>query len=88
MHYPDYYNVKCLPYDAKRSISKKLQNHSNPNVKTFIDYMNTEGEDNYHEWMKFVKWTQRKDEFRKEKFDDIFPELAEVTEYRKYIKTP
>ena len=48
----------------------------------------TEGEDNYHEWMKFVKWTQRKDEFRKEKFDDIFPELAEVTEYRKYIKTP
>ena len=44
--------------------------------------------DGYHDWMKFVKWTIRKDEFRKEKFGSIFPELAEVTEYNHYIKNP
>ena len=82
-----HYNIKCLPYDAKKQIIKKLKNHSNPNVKTFIDYMQQDG-DGYHDWMKFVKWTIRKDEFRKEKFDKIFPELAEVTEYNHYIKTP
>ena len=85
LHYPDYYNIRCLPYDAKRLISRKLQDHPNPNVKTFIDYMNQEGKDHFDEWMKFVNWTLRKDEFRKEKFDNTFPELAEATEYNKYI---
>ena len=85
LHYPDYYNIRCLPYDAKRLISRKLQDHPNPNVKTFIDYMNQEGKDHFDEWMKFVHWTVRKDEFRKEKFDNTFPELAEATEYNKYI---
>ena len=85
LHYPDYYNIRCLPYDAKRLISRKLQDHPNPNVKTFIDYMNQEGKDHFDEWMKFVNWTVRKDEFRKEKFDNTFPELAEATEYNKYI---
>ena len=85
LHYPDYYNIRCLPYDAKRLISRKLQDHPNPNVKTFIDYKNQEGKDHYDEWMKFVNWTVRKDEFRKEKFDNTFPELAEATEYNKYI---
>ena len=71
--------------DAKKQISKKLSSHSNPNVKTFIDYMNQD-DDGYWDWMRFIKWTQRKDEFRKEKFDVIFPELADITEYNKYIK--
>ena len=70
---------------AKRQISKKLSGHSNPNVKTFIDYMN-QNDDGYWDWMKFVDWTKRKDEFRKEKFSTTFVELAEITEYDKYIK--
>ena len=41
--------------------------------------------DGWEDWMKFVDWTVRKDEFRKEKFENTFPELAEVTEYDKYI---
>ena len=85
LHYPNYYNVKCLPMYAKRQISKKLSGHSNPNVKTFIDYMNQD-DDGYWDWMKFVDWTKRKDEFRKEKFSTTFVELAEITEYDKYIK--
>ena len=62
-----------------------LSGHSNPNVKTFIDYMNQD-DDGYWDWMKFVDWTKRKDEFRKEKFSTTFVELAEITEYDKYIK--
>ena len=87
LHFPHYYNVQCLPQHAKRKIAEKLKDHNNPNVKTFIDYMNQDV-DGYNDWMRFVHWTQRKDEFRKEKFDSIFPELAEVTEYTHYIKTP
>ena len=85
LHYPDHYNVQCLPQIAKRRISEKLKDHSNQNVKTFIDYMNQDV-DGYNDWMKFVSWTQRKDEFRNEKFTNTFPELAEATEYRFYIK--
>tara|TARA_B100001248_G_scaffold73080_1_gene51992 strand:+ start:22857 stop:23966 length:1110 start_codon:yes stop_codon:yes gene_type:complete len=85
LHYPNYYNIKCLPYYAKRKISEKLNTHPNPNVKTFIDYMNQD-DDGYWDWMKFVTWTVRKDQFRKEKFTDTFPELAEICEYDKYVK--
>lgn len=85
LHYPNYYNIKCLPYCAKRKISEKLNTHPNPNVKTFIDYMNQD-DDRYWDWMKFVAWTVRKDQFRKEKFTDTFPELAEICEYDKYVK--
>ena len=85
LHFPHYYNVQCLPHHAKRKIAEKLKDHSNPNVKTFIDYMNQDV-DGYNDWMRFVHWTQRKDEFRKEKFTNTFPELADVTEYNKYIK--
>ena len=85
LHFPHYYNVQCLPQHAKRKIAEKLKGHSNPNVKTFIDYMNQDV-DGYNDWMKFVHWTQRKDEFRKEKFTNTFPELADAIEYNKYIK--
>ena len=84
LHYPHHYNIRCLPGIAKKRITEKLSTHPNPNVKTFIDYMNQDV-DGWEDWMKFVDWTVRKDEFRKEKFDNTFPELAEVTEYNKYI---
>ena len=81
LHYPHHYNIRCLPGIAKKHISEKLSTHPNPNVKTFIDYMNQDV-DGWEDWMRFVNWTVRKDEFRKEKFDNTFPELAEVTEYK------
>ena len=84
LHYPNHYNVQCLPLIAKKSISDRLKDHPNTNVKTFIDYMNQDV-DGYHDWMKFINWTQRKDKFRNEKFANIFPELAEITEYNKYV---
>jgi hypothetical protein len=43
-------------------------------------------DDGYWDWMKFVTWTVRKDQFRKEKFTDTFPELAEICEYDKYVR--
>jgi len=85
LHYPNHYNIQCLPQIAKNKISKRLENHSNPNVKTFIDYMNQDT-DGYYDWMKFISWTERKDKFRNETFSSTFPELAEATEYRAYIK--
>ena len=84
LHYPHHYNVQCLPHNAKRKITEKLSNHSNPNVKTFIDYMNQDV-DGYNDWMRFIRWTQRKDKFRSETFSSTFPELAQLTEYRAYI---
>lgn len=85
LHYPNHYNVQCLPLIAKKRISDRLKDHPSPNVKTFIDYMNQDV-DGYHDWMKFISWTERKDKFRNEKFANTFSELAEVTEYNKYIK--
>jgi len=85
LHYPNHYNVQCLPLIAKKRISDRLKDHPNTNVKTFIDYMNQDV-DGYHDWMKFISWTERKDKFRNEKFANTFSELAEVTEYNKYIK--
>ena len=40
----------------------------------------------YHDWMKFINWTIRVDKFRSENFEQVFPELAELTEYKYYIK--
>ena len=84
LHYPNHYNVQCLPLIAKKRISDRLKDHPNTNVKTFIDYMNQDV-DGYHDWMKFISWTERKDKFRNEKFANTFSELAEVAEYNKYI---
>ena len=83
LHYPSHYNIKCLPNDAKRNISNKLKKHNNKDIQTFIDYMNQD-DGGYHDWMKFVHWTMRVDEFRSENFEQVFPELAEATEYKYY----
>ncbi len=83
LHYPMHYNIKCLPNDAKRSISNKLLEHKNKDIQTFIDYMNQD-DYGYHDWMKFIDWTLRVDKFRNEHFEDVFPELADITEYKYY----
>ena len=80
-----HYNIKCLPNDAKKNISNKLLDHKNKNVKTFIDYMNQD-DFGYSDWMNFVKWTMRVDKFRSEAFDITFPELANITEYKYYVR--
>jgi len=85
LHQPMHYNIKCLPNDAKKSISNKLFDHKNKNVKTFIDYMNQD-DFGYSDWMNFVKWTMRVDKFRSEAFDITFPELANITEYKYYVR--
>ena len=83
LHYPSHYNIKCLPNDAKRNITNRLQENNNKDIQTFIDYMNQD-DNGYHDWMKFVHWTMRVDEFRSENFEQVFPELAEATEYKYY----
>ena len=85
LHYPMHYNIKCLPNDAKKSIANKLGEHKNKDIQTFIDYMNQD-DFGYHDWMKFINWTIRVDKFRSENFEQVFPELAELTEYKYYIK--
>ena len=85
LHQPMHYNIKCLPNDAKKNISNKLLDHKNKNVKTFIDYMNQD-DFGYTDWMNFVNWTMRVDKFRSEAFDITFPELANITEYKYYVR--
>jgi hypothetical protein len=74
LHKPLHYNIKCLPKHIKEAVTEKLSKHNRADVRSFVSFMNSEDLSGDY-WQRFLAWTQRKDQFRKENFGEVFPEL-------------
>jgi MoaA/NifB/PqqE/SkfB family radical SAM enzyme len=74
LHKPLHYNIKCLPKHIKEAVTEKLSKHDRADVRSFVSFMNSEDLSGDY-WQRFLAWTQRKDQFRKENFGEVFPEL-------------
>lgn len=86
LHGPPYYNVRNINQSIKEKITDKykcnnnnLSEYSKNSLKTVLSYMN-----NYISsdgpWTEFIKFTKAKDEYRKESFEETFPELFSIIE--------
>ena len=64
----------CLPKHIKEAVTERLSKHNRADVRSFVNFMNSEDLSGDY-WQRFLAWTQRKDQFRKENFGEVFPEL-------------
>lgn len=74
--FPSYYCIANIPDAVKSKIVEKLENTNMPELVEYINIMKTPM--NSYEWDLFLKWTNAKDEYRNESFNNTFPEFAEV----------
>lgn len=71
---PEYYDIINLPNNIKKYLAEKLNNKG---ISEIIDYMFSKDE-NIHEYHNFLYYTQKLDNIRKERFEDIFHEWNRV----------
>ena len=78
VYFPTYYNIHNIPKPIKKIIDDKLMSSNyNQHFKEIVRYMWLE-EDDPVEWQKFLTWTKRHDEYRKQSFSITFPEFSEL----------
>jgi sulfatase maturation enzyme AslB (radical SAM superfamily) len=86
VHYPDHFNIKNLPKEVKEIIKQKLEtidysniklNKDSISVKDIINFMMMNEADPYMV-NKFYEVVRLHDGYRKESFDQTFPELHEL----------
>lgn len=76
--YPNYYCVQNIPDKLKRVVDDKLmQSEHNTKFKEIVKFMWLKS-DKKLEWDKFLSWTKRHDEYRKESFADTFSQWNEL----------
>ena len=76
--YPNYYCIQNIPDKLKRAIDDKLmQSKHNMKFKEIVKFMWLKS-DKKLEWDKFLSWTKRHDEYRKESFADTFSQWNEL----------
>lgn len=76
---PGYYNMKNLPQGAKQAVIERLQTmpaSDNIHLSSIINTLKADIDP--ASWEDFKFWTREKDEYRKEKFADTFPEFYEL----------
>lgn len=86
---PWYANIMILPASVKRRLAelyRVYQNRYKDNVDIYngfkmIIYNLTVGDENKGGIQEFIKFNEELDEFRKEKLEDIIPELKEVFDW-------
>lgn len=86
VHYPDHYNIKNLPDDIKEIVKEKYKsidytnlqfNKDSMSVNDIVNFMMFSPSDS-EMFQKFFTVTRRHDEYRKESFEKVFPELYEI----------
>ena len=76
---PSYYNMKNIPEGAKQTVIERLQTllvGKDVHIDSVINTLKLDA--NPSDWEDFKFWTREKDEYRKEKFGDTFPEFYEL----------
>ena len=76
--YPKYYSVFSMPSKAGTAVAKHLSNHSITDLTAIINALTQSGDE--ENWGKFWRWNNMVDEYRKEKFSDIFSEYYKLLE--------
>ena len=88
---PDRDRIDCLPESYKKELTEKLLQHiywlgpkdqlkrATNGFKSMITYMNQT--DNSHQLSEFFRINDVLDTSRKEKFEDVFPEYAQLRSY-------
>jgi hypothetical protein len=74
---PLYYDIRTLPVSVKQEILTKLDKIKNYSQMNFIINMLSDAED-IQQWQQFKFWTAAKDRYRRESFQDTFPEYYQI----------
>lgn len=82
LHGPPYYNIRNIRESVKDAISKKYNltsctEHTRENLNKVLNFMKGYISTKGH-WEEFIKYTKDKDKYRKENFNNTFPEWSEV----------
>ena len=72
---PQYYNIKNLPNETKKIITKKYKGHDR--LVSVVNIMNAETKNDKH-WEQFKFWTKQKDNYRNQTFQFTFPEFHSI----------
>jgi hypothetical protein len=76
---PSYYNMKNIPEGAKQAVIERLQTllvGKDVHIDSVVNTLKLDAKP--ADWEDFKFWTREKDEYRKEKFGDTFPEFYEL----------
>jgi len=81
VHYPVYYNIQFIPDYYKKAVTEKHKSLLNTNqyLEGIIQFMNN-GVYNENHWKDFIKHTKMSDDFRKQDFKKVFPEVFSIME--------
>ena len=75
VHEPVNQSVQYLPDDVKEKIKEKYRGNNNYQLQKVVSFLDASDEDKLADFMSV---TSQLDKRRKESFDEIFPEFAEV----------
>lgn len=75
VHEPKNQSIQYLPEDVKIKIKEKYKGNNNSQLQKVISFLDASDEDKLTEFMSV---TSQLDKRRKESFDEVFPEFAEV----------
>ena len=72
LEHPYYYQVGVLPTEQRQKFKNKLQNSNYESLKKISNWLN---DDKSEHWNTFLKYTKIHDKYRKENFQQTFPEI-------------
>jgi sulfatase maturation enzyme AslB (radical SAM superfamily) len=75
VHEPVNQSVQYLPEDVKEKIKEKYRGNNNYQLQKVVSFLDASDEDKLGDFMSI---TSQLDKRRKESFDEVFPEFAEV----------
>ena len=76
---PSHISPKVLPERIKEKVTALYGDNPSEHVKRTLSFMNGE-QYPHNEWINFITQTRTIDKFRKEQFENIFPELFKLIE--------
>lgn len=77
LHNPPYYRPSIFPIKVKQKIEEKLLQSKHNDVKNTASWLIP---DDTQYWQEFLSYIQRHDAYRKQKFFEVFPEVAKLAE--------
>jgi hypothetical protein len=76
---PDHISPKVLPKRIKEKVTKLYGDNPAEHVIRTLKFMNGEQYEK-SEWINFILQTKQIDKFRKEQFENVFPDLYKIIE--------
>jgi len=79
VHYPEHYNIQNIPSYFKDAVIEKLSPYKKENeyLNGVLKFMTSQDCD-YDIWRKFKETVNITDEYRKQSFSNVFPEIVEI----------